>query len=360
MDWYRNAQKLLAPQKVLFATDLIDSEGNTKLVQDSDCIINLYNIDWLLLPRQSYIGNIWRNFVKTMMVPLQVWHTRRIAKKYASNKKLIFHAHTMYYMWVCWFAGVLYVGTPQGSEILVRPKRSLLYKYFAKKSLAAAQHITVDSIKMATEIKQISGRDALIVQNGIDVSAIRRIGIKNVERTKIVSIRILHQNYRIDKIIEGRTQSSVNMPIDFVYPQWEDEYKKKCFSMLQNNDNDIGRLSRDDLYSLLIKTFLVISIPESDSSPRSVYEAIFCGCCVGVTYNPWIENIPSCMKDRLYIFELGDQNWFRKAVDYAKVVTRKHYEPSEKALDLFDQVRSMQRVIELCYNSDHRIRMNAV
>jgi len=341
----------LAPRIVPFATDLVESEGHLKLLRPTDPVIDLFNIDRLLFARQSTGGNIWRNLVKAAMIPLQVWKTRRIAKANTHHANLVFHAHSMYYLWICWLAGVDYVCTPQGSEILVRPGKSRIYRYLAIKALLAAKAVSVDSVNMQNRIKEMGGGRSILIQNGIDVSAILKTTASVPrERSKIVSNRGLYPLYRIDQILAGRARSAPDLPITFSYPSWEDNYKAKCFRALQRGDADLGRLpTRQQMYELLVQTLLVVSIPGSDSSPRSVYEAVFCGCCVAVVYNPWIDEIPDCMKARLHSVDLADADWFGKAVDRARIVTRSPYVPSDCALELFDQKRSLKRLAELCY-----------
>ena len=121
--------------------------------------------------------------------------------------------------------------------------------------------------------------------------------------------------------------------------------------MLQPIDINRGRIPmKSEMYSVLASALLAISIPESDSSPRSVYESIFSGCCVATTYNPWIKSLPDCMRKRVYIVEIEDKQWFKKAIEYAKIVVKEPYYPSEKALEMFDQERSMKKVAQKFYN----------
>lgn len=236
MDWYRNAQDVCYPKRVMFATDLIASEGHVKLVSENDDIIHLYNIDWLLLRNQSKFGNLWRNFVKFILLPLQVVRLRKIA---TNSPKAIYHAHTMYYMLLGRLAGVSFIGTPQGSEILVRPDRSRVYKYFARKSLLAAKHITVDSAKMQYKILQLCGAKSYIVQNGIDINAISHVVNNPTARVKIVSIRAITPLYRIDEICKALINSQQKPPLTFFYPFWEDEYKTQVFEKLGSEDLDL-------------------------------------------------------------------------------------------------------------------------
>lgn len=347
MDWYRTIKRICSDREVILATDLVESEGHPKLVTDDDNIIELYNIDRLLLKNQSAFGNLYRNAVKALAVPVQAWRLKRLAR---ANPDAVYHAHTMYYLWVSWLAGIRYVGTPQGDEILIRPYRSRVYKFFATKSLRAADHLIVDSENLRKGVSQLSGKNADVIQNGIDVAAIRRVADGTAERTKVVSIRALYPLYRIEEILRGRDATHDQPVLHFFYPYWEDGYRAKILDMLRPSDHDLGRLpTKTEVYSLLNTTVLAVSIPESDSSPRSVYEAIFCGCCVAVTYNPWIATVPACMRARIFVVDLGDRDWLEKAIRHAESVVATPYVPSDDALNMFDQERSMRAVANRYY-----------
>lgn len=346
MDWYRSAKEVCAPRRVLFATDLIESEGHVRLVNDQDCIIPLFNVDRLLLNKQSRFGNVWRNAIKLLAFPLQVFKLKALAKEHPGA---VYHAHTMYYMFICWISGIPFIGTPQGSEVLVRPNRSRLYRYFAIKSMLAADHITVDSAKMQARIKELCGAEAVIVQNGIDVTGIKNIVTKAPRRDRVVSIRAITPLYRIEEICDARAASVQQPSLTFFYPFWEEEYKAAIAHKLRADDVDLGRLPREKMYALLASTLLAISIPSSDSSPRTVYEAIFCGCCVVVSYHSYIDALPECMKARLFIADLENPHWLDQALRVAEQVTAKPYVPSEQALSLFDQKKSMRFVAESFY-----------
>jgi hypothetical protein len=349
VDWYRTIKKVCSSRYVLFATDLIDSEGHLKIVREDDNIVHLYNIDWLLFKKQTSIGNYWRNLIKFILSPLQILKIKAINKKYPYS---IFHAHTMYYMFLCWMSRITFIGTPQGSEILVRPDKSFIYKYFACKSLNAAKFISVDSKSLQDRIRDLCGKDAIVIQNGIDVSTILKKENNNKnERTNVTSFRGMYPLYRIEEVLEGRNRSKLKPPLTFIYPYWEEAYKNTILSKFRQGDKDLGRLSSSKMFELLFATVLAISIPKSDSSPRSVYEAIFCGCCVAVTYNPWIESMPSCMRSRLFIVDLEDERWFDKGIEFAHFITKGPFIPSQQALDSFDQERTMKRVTEMFYDA---------
>lgn len=346
IDWYRTVKELCDTRRVVFITDLITSEGYEKLVNEDDEVIELFNIDRFLLTNQSKYGNVWRNLVKLFFFPLQAWRLRAIAK---NNRDAVFHAHTMYYMFLCWIARIHFIATTQGSEVLVRPERSRLYKYFAIKSLSAADHIIIDSANMRNRIFQLCGKESTVIQNGIDADAISRVIANPCKREKTISIRGFTPLYRINEIFDARERSQQKPRLHLIYPFGEDVYKAKISERLEPGDQDLGRLSRTTMYELLASAKLAISIPMSDSSPRSVYEAIFCGCGVAVTYNPWFDALPDCMKARLIMVDLEDDLWLERALEFADSISKIPYTPSEMALDMFDQRRTMQVVADRFY-----------
>jgi len=118
---------------------------------------------------------------------------------------------------------------------------------------------------------------------------------------------------------------------------------------MMEEDENLGRLNKADMYELLSSSLLVISIPGSDSSPRSVYESIFLGACVAVTYNTWIDVLPKCMRERIFIVELDDINWFDKAMSYAVKVAKIPYNPSHEAVEMFDQSKTIKNAVDRLY-----------
>lgn len=346
MDWYRSVKRQMSKGEAIFATDLIDSEGHRVLVQPNDDVVSLFNIDWALFRTQSKIGGAWRNLVKLLFIPLQALALRRITGR---HRAATFHAHTMYYMVVCMVAGVRCIGTPQGSEILVRPRRSALYRYFAVKALKSAVIVTVDSVAMRDKVKEISGVTADVVQNGIDVTGLSRIASESPERYAVVSIRGMTPLYRIHEILRAREESELPVPMSFIYPFWDEAYRDVARTLMHGDDQDLGRLEKAAMFGLLARALMVVSIPESDSSPRSVYEAIFAGAIVASTYGAWMDALPECMRGRIVLVDLSDREWFAKALGQAKRFSEQAYRPSEAAHEMFDEERLMGGVIKRYY-----------
>ena len=345
MDKYRITVKAVYPRKVLLLTDLIKSEGQPKLITKETPVYHLYIIDWLLFKKEFSLGNVWRNFIKLLFIPVQVYYLKKF---YKENPNCIYHAIPMYYMILCFLAKVPFVATPQGSEILVRPLNSKIYKRYAIRSLQAAKKVIVDSVNMKQKVFELSSVNSIILKNGFNTAKI--LSIPGCERKIILSIRGLNPNYRIDKILKSRKYSKEKHSITFVYPAYVEDYKTMVFKNLMPEDRDLGRLDKDVLYETMVNTLLAISIPESDSSPRSVYECIFAGACVAVTHSPYIDELPKCMRERIYVVDISDENWFDNAIEFARKVTAIRFIPSEKALDMCDQERTIRKVVNEIYN----------
>tara|TARA_R110002074_G_C12542110_1_gene665787 strand:+ start:697 stop:1809 length:1113 start_codon:yes stop_codon:yes gene_type:complete len=348
MDWYRSAEEILPKENLSLLTDLIAGEGFKKIVTDDDHIEKLLILDKILFRGQSKLGNLWRNIIKFLVMPVQVFLLKKHFKK---NPKSIYYAHSMYYLWLGYLAKVNFIGTPQGSDILIKPFKSKIYMYFSKKSLKAAKFITVDSDKMKEKCYEISLVTPYIIQNGIDLKSIleykKEITFleESIKREKIISIRGFTELYRIKEILQNR--GDLKIPITFIYPFYDSIYKNNLSKYLSDLDKDLGRVDRSKMYELLHKSLLIVSIPSSDSSPRSVYEAVFCGSPVCISYHPYYDSLPLCMKKRLILVDLDHPNWFNFAVEKAEDIIKDKYFPSEEALDLFDQRRSFNRIINL-------------
>ncbi len=355
MDWYRRAKDLLPEADICILTDLIAGEGFTKLVDHSDRVFNLVIIDGLLLNKQSHFGNIWRNIVKLLVFPFQVALLRRFARR---NPGSIYYAHAMYYLFLGMAAGIPYVGRPQGSDILIKPYRSRLFRYFAVKSMAAAKAVIVDSEKMRNAILDFSDApiNVHVIRNGIDIKSIDVATAKakgeSVEKTAIMSIRGFTPLYRIKEIILGRNASKKysGVPLTFIYPFYENTYKNAVSSLVIPSDIEMGRVDKTKMYELLAGARLAISIPESDSSPRTVFEAVFCGCPVAITRHPYYDELPDCMKVRIVLVDMEQQDWFDRALERADEIARTPYRPSERALNAFNQDNTFREMQALLFH----------
>ncbi|MGE5466089.1 MAG: glycosyltransferase [Ignavibacteria bacterium] len=347
VDWYRLVKQLCPARRVGIVTDLIEGEGFERIVDASDEVILLFPLDKVLLPGQSRLGNLWRNLVKLAFVPLLAWRLRMLAKRAAQPP--VFHAHSMYYIFLCWMAGIEFVGTPMGSDVLVRPDHSRLYRLFTRRSLRAAAAITVDSVALRDKIRSLCQRDSFIVQNGIDAAGTRPAREAAGPRNRIVSIRGVDPNYRIAELVQARNTARNKLPLELIYPFFEEGYLREVKAGLTAADVDHGRVGKNEMYRLFSQARLVVSIPISDSSPRSVYEAIFCGACVVVSKGKWIEALPDCMRQRIVVADLDSDHWFDDALREAEAISKSPFVPSLDAIQMFDETECMKAVCRNFY-----------
>lgn len=367
IDWYRSAVKVLNGSRPLLITDLIGGEGFQILVDDKDHVVPLIILDRILFQQQSRYAHLWRNAIKATLFPIQVLLLRLRSRKHLDA---VFYAHSMYYLWLAWAARLRYVGTPQGSDVLLKPFRSFVFRELSKRALQRALFVTVDSRRMAQGVKQISGVSALVVQNGIDIPAILKsrsgyFDTSKDRRPRVASIRGFTPLYRIAEVVSARNRSAnwSHCSIEFVYPFYDSEYLKAVSTDLHDVDVLIGRLDRSDLYELLSRMLFVISIPSSDSSPRTVYEAIFCGTPVAVVNEGYLQDLPRSMRERIIVVDLNDTNWFDSAASEASRIRQSQFVPCAEALLMFDQVESFRRIhniatamLQRTENSQHGLK----
>ncbi len=349
MDWFRSARNIVEPDRLVVLTDIRGGEGFTDLAQPGDNVVDLVVIDRYLLDGQSRFGSLWRNILKFAIFPIQAMLVRRFARKHPDT---LFFAHSMYYLWLAWAAGVVFVGTPQGSDLLVKPWKSKLFHYLSAKAMQAAKLVTVDSEAMADAALKIANVRTAIVQNGVSVTEIRpRVSKTPTERNmrhSVVSPRAITPLYRIAEIISARNAMGENgPPLCLFYPFSESEYLGKCRSLRVDEDLDLGRVDRERMYQIFSEARLVISIPLSDSSPRSVYEAIFCGAPVAICHNRYYDILPEDMKNRMILIDLDNPDWFEKALIAADLLIQSEPEFSAATWDMFDQRESLKKIMEL-------------
>lgn len=355
MDWFRSATLMTRGIPISIVTDSRGGEGYPDLSRDGDAVFDLIVIDKLLLSVQSPIGNVWRNMIKLFLLPAQVFILRKFSR---THPGALFFAHSMYYLWLAWLARVDFVGTPQGSDLLIKPRKSRVFRWLSSRAMRAARAISVDSAAMAEAAYQIAGIRAHVIQNGVDVSAITHFLSQNRmakgRKNLIVSPRAVSPLYRIDRIVsEIKNGHSNDFLAVFIYPFFDQDYKELCFGGLHQEIMDRGRVDRRAMYEYFQAARLVVSIPESDSSPRSVYEAIFCGAPVAISYNAYFDALPSCMKSRVIVVDVNERGWLTKALARAEAIAAQPVSFSQAVWDLFDQTRSIEKLVSLANYDRH-------
>lgn len=214
-------------------------------------------------------------------------------------------------MWYCGYAialslqGVNVVLENNGSDVLLtsavqNPFKAFQYRIAYKCSKAVVQ----DSIVTQNAgIRLGAGKkNNKIIELGIDTNIFHLNIPKGKFRKKyaipddakvIFSPRSHLPLYNIQEIIDIIEPITAKFPNTyFVFCSY---YKKldyvKKIVKARGNTLFLGCVDNEkELPYIYSDSDIVISIPNSDSSPRSVYEAIACGCNVIVTELPWIRN----------------------------------------------------------------------
>ena len=230
------------------------------------------------------------------------YKANKIISRYSIN---IVHAHSLYYGYIASFirGNIQIIFTPMGSDIIINAQSNIIYKYMARKSFLRANVLTGDSILLQKKGLNVGAniKNNFIIQNGVDTSIFfpkvndlkTKYGV-NSNETLIFSPRGLTPIYNIDiiiKSIHNLIKKNYKIKIMISHP-FGDEYSRKIKEIITHyciEDNVIwlGRLNYHQMAQHYNAADIVVSLPSSDSSPKSVYEAMFCRKPVVVTDLDW-------------------------------------------------------------------------
>lgn len=345
MDWCRAVHPCLPAESWVFFTDCVESESHLRIVIPEDRIRMLLPIDPLLLSQQSVNANRWRNLLKLLLLPLQALVLRL---RLGDHHNSVIHAHTLYYGLVCRLAGLRYLFTPQGGELTERPHQSGFYRRLMRWALAGARFSFVDSERMYQAARDLGCAAVAIYQYGIDTTACRSADVSK-SRWRLLSNRGIEANYRIEAIQKARDLECADLPLTFFYPLWDLPYHQSFCERLRPHDEDLGRIAKARCYELYAEARLVISIPVSDSSPRSVYEAIFCGAPVVTTASRWVDDLPGSMRCRVLLVDPDHAGWLQQALVWADNCLLTPFRPCADALARYDQYCVARSIYERFY-----------
>ena len=234
------------------------------------------------------------------------FYAAEIDKLVLKEKIDIIHAHTLFHGYVASFvkSSVPVIFTPMGSDIIIHAQKNLIYKFMAYKAFSKSTVITGDSLILQKKGYDVGARQEknFIIQNGVDSSIFKpqsanklkqKLGISKSE-TLIFSPRAITPLYNIEAIIESLSELKKTDPrfkCMFSYAfggEYYSKLKKKVISLgLAENVIWLGYIKYEDMQLYYNAADIVISVPSSDSSPKSVYEAMFCGKPVIISDLEW-------------------------------------------------------------------------
>lgn len=234
----------------------------------------------------------------------------------------LFHAYSMSYALVCAVAGVNFIAMPQGSDLLVGPRKNTLLKAFAKFSMSRAWIVATSSPSLQEQAMSFGARATVNVQNGISLKQTSLARNRSRGRHRVTSIRVMSENYRVLDILKARNNTLPDQCLSLTFPEADSTYSNFLAQYLSTCDETLGRLGKkSELFQLYSESIACISIPRSDASPRSVYEAIFCGAVVLTCPSSWVEILPHSMRSRIVIVNLRRPDWLPVGLAQARKIT---------------------------------------
>ena len=255
-------------------------------------LLNLFNITQQQLRHIDMLLSV-KKFVKTI---------DNIIDKYNID---IVHAHSLYYGFLSSFITkkLPIIFTPMGSDIIIYAQQSKIHNFMAKKAFKRANIVTGDSKILQSSGFNIGAKkeNNYIIQNGVDTQSFypKESSIRdelNIDKDTILlfSPRAIANLYNIEDIL-NTLKILKDKNIDFKC-MFTFSFGNEHYDYLKNLSQELGLVEHviwlgyidyNDMANYYNASDIVISVPSSDSSPKSVYEAMFCGKPVIVTDLPW-------------------------------------------------------------------------
>ncbi|MBM6837355.1 glycosyltransferase family 4 protein [Clostridium saudiense] len=181
-----------------------------------------------------------------------------------------------------------------GSDILVTPKRNIIYKKLTEFVIKRCNLITSDSNFMTEEIIALGGEECNIVTApmGVDIANFNLLGRSKENKNTFLSMRTLCKNSNIEYILSAFKNVIKDKPDSKLVitnsGDMEDEILKLIKELgIESNVDFLGFINREKVEELLKNCDVYLSIPTSDSTSVNLLEAMACGIF------PIVSNIPA-------------------------------------------------------------------
>jgi len=217
----------------------------------------------------------------------------------------IVHAHSLYYGYLASFikSNTKIIFTPMGSDIILHAQTNRLYRHMALNAFKRANITTGDSLLLQKQGYKVGAKkdNNYIIQNGVDTSIFfpkknniaHQYGVDQDE-ILIFSPRAIVPLYNIDIIVDSLyllIKKGYRIKCMFAFA-FGDEYSGRIKKKIEEYDIEnyviwLGFLSYSKMADHYNAADVIVSIPSSDSSPKSVYEAMFCKKPVVVSDLEW-------------------------------------------------------------------------
>ena len=278
----------------------------------------------------------WHQFNKLVSVNIYARKLDAIIEKYNID---IVHAHSLYYGYLASFIkeGTPVVFTPMGSDVILHAQNSRVYQYMAFSAFKRANIVTGDSLLLQKQGYKVGAKSSnnYVIQNGVDSAIfcqksnnLRRYYSVSDDEVLIFSPRAITPLYNIDIILEAiygliNTGYKLKCMLSFAFgDEYSEQLRRQARDLgIEDNILWLGYLSYEDMAKHYNAADIVVSIPSSDSSPKSVYEAMFCKKPVVVSDLQWSYEL----LDGDCIVRVGVRDSEQLIVAINKIITNTEY-----------------------------------
>lgn len=262
------------------------------------------------LPEKKLSNQVVSFGYNLLRLPFIIKELKKIIRQISPD---IVHAHqvTPSGLWASLSNFHPFIMTPMGSDVLIHARENLLYKLITKYVLRKADLITSDSITLQDAIFELEGKaeKTHFIQNGIDLTVFN----PDVDKSKIrknlalgnspviLSTRGITPLYNVDCIVEAIPKVLQSFPdAKFLFTYVMENSIARVKELVKRLDvvNSVGFVGFVDYNEMPFyhaTADILVSVPSSDSSPCSVYEAMACGTPVVISDLPWTKHF---MKNR--------------------------------------------------------------
>ncbi|MCF7917109.1 MAG: glycosyltransferase family 4 protein [Candidatus Omnitrophica bacterium] len=294
--------------------------GDTSLVKYK---VDIPGLEIFYLPEKKLKNKILSFSLNVAILPFILLKLKMILRKIKPD---ILHSHQIhpYCFWAALSGFRPFIATPMGSDILVNARKYRLYKRIAKYVFDKASIVTASSLVLKEVALEI-GLDIdkfRLIQNGVDLELFK--AKKNGTEANIRNDYDISENapiifygrgmvplYNVDKIVASIPAVLEKYPdCKFMFAHHFGEVDSKLVNMieklkLQNSVIFLGFIKQESMPAFMRVSDIFVSVPSSDNSPSSVYEAMACGLPTVINRLPWTGYAMEHLKNT-YIIERAD------------------------------------------------------
>lgn len=181
-----------------------------------------------------------------------------------------------------------------GTDILIKPGRSLLYRMMARYALARSDLIIMAAAHMKQHVQRLVGvgKRSIVVPIGVDLQEFNQTGPLEQKELACISNRVFKKNSNVDLILEAIAIARETQPGIHLTIVGDGPLRPDLETMVRRLDLEpwvafLGEVPNEEMPDLLHKHPLYISVTTSDGTSSSLLEAMACGSF------PLVSDIPA-------------------------------------------------------------------